>query len=225
MPFSGKTDMKYSAAVFDMDGTILNTLDDLADAANYALSANGMPVRTTDEVRHFVGNGVRKLIERAVPAGTDVSGIDKVYADFSSYYARHCADRTLPYEGIKEMLAIIRSAGMKTAVVSNKDDYAVQTLARVYFPALFDAVAGVHEGIKKKPAPDTVFEVMKRLDVTKEQCMYIGDSEVDIQTSQNAGIPCISVSWGFKSRDFLEEHGAYMIVDTVPELTDLLLGE
>jgi phosphoglycolate phosphatase len=217
--------MKYSAAIFDMDGTILNTLDDLADAANYALSANGMPVRTTDEVRCFVGNGVRKLIERAVPAGTDVSGIDKVYADFSSYYAGHCADRTQPYEGIKEMLAVIRSAGMKTAVVSNKDDYAVQTLARVYFPALFDAVAGVHEGIKKKPAPDTVFEVMKRLDVTKEQCMYIGDSEVDIQTSQNVGIPCISVSWGFKGRDFLEEHGAYMIVDMVSELTDLLLSE
>ncbi|MCK9171258.1 MAG: HAD-IIIA family hydrolase [Treponema sp.] len=217
--------MKYSAAIFDMDGTILNTLDDLADAANYALSANGMPVRTTDEVRLFVGNGVRKLIERAVPSGTDVSGIAKVYADFSSYYAAHCADRTMPYEGMHELLAVIRSAGIKTAVVSNKDDYAVQTLARVYFPALFDAVAGVHEGIKRKPAPDTVFEVMKRLNVTKEQCIYIGDSEVDIETSQNAGIPCISVSWGFKGRDFLEEHGAHIIADTVPELTDLLLRE
>lgn len=215
--------MKYSAAIFDMDGTILNTLDDLADAANYALAANGMQTRTTDEVRHFVGNGVHKLIERAVPDGTDVSGITKVYADFSSYYAGHCTDRTMPYEGMNEMLAAVRRSGIKTAVVSNKDDYAVQTLARVYFPALFDAVVGVHEGIKRKPAPDTVFEVMNRLDVTNAQCIYIGDSEVDIETSQNAGIPCISVSWGFKGRDFLEDHGAHMIVDTVPELTELLL--
>lgn len=208
-----------------MDGTILNTLDDLEGATNYALVKNNLPQRTTDEVRGFVGNGVRRLIERAVPDGTPVPVIDAVYADFSSYYEKHCADRTKPYGGMNEMLASIRAAGIKTAVVSNKDDYAVQTLARVYFPALFDAVVGVREGIKRKPAPDTVFEVMKRLGVPKEQCIYIGDSEVDIETARNAGIPCISVSWGFKGRKFLEEHDARKITDTVSGLTDLLMTE
>lgn len=216
--------MKYSAVIFDMDGTILDTLDDLADAMNYVLRLNNMPVRTTGEIRRFVGNGVRKLIERAVPEETAVSVKENVYGEFSSYYSKHCADRTKPYDGIKEMLFCVRNAGIKTAVVSNKDDYAVQTLARVYFPALFDAVVGVREGIKKKPAPDTVFEVMTRLDVTKEQCVYIGDSEVDIETAQNAGIPCISVSWGFKGRDFLEEHNALKIVDTISELENIIMN-
>jgi phosphoglycolate phosphatase len=216
--------MKYSAVIFDMDGTILDTLDDLADAMNYVLRLNNMPVRTTDEIRRFVGNGVRKLIERAVPEGTAVSVKENVYGEFSSYYSKHCADRTKPYDGIKEMLASVHNAGIKTAVVSNKDDYAVQTLARVYFPALFDAVVGVREGIKRKPAPDTVFEVMTRLGVTKEQCVYTGDSEVDIETAQNAGIPCISVSWGFKGRDFLEEHNALKIVDTISELENIIMN-
>ncbi|HAH61244.1 MAG TPA: HAD family hydrolase [Treponema sp.] len=217
--------MKYSAAIFDMDGTILNTLDDLECATNYALAENNLPQRTTDEVRGFVGNGVRRLIERAVPDGTPVSLVDAVYADFSSYYEKHCADKTKPYGGMNEMLASVRAEGIKTAVVSNKDDYAVQTLARVYFPALFDAVVGVREGIKRKPAPDTVFEVMNRLGVPKEQCIYIGDSEVDIETARNADIPCISVSWGFKGRKFLEEHDALKIADTVSGLTDLLMTE
>jgi phosphoglycolate phosphatase len=216
--------MNYKAAIFDMDGTILNTLDDLADATNRALEENSLPVRTTDEVRNFVGNGIRKLIERAVPAGTAKTVIEKVHADFSAYYAKHCADRTQSYEGIVPMLASLRAAGIKTAVVSNKDDYAVQTLARVYFPAMFDAVAGVRSGIRKKPAPDTVFEVMKRLAVEKEPCVYIGDSEVDIETAENAGIPCISVAWGFKGRPFLEEHNAQNIVDTVSRLSCMLLS-
>lgn len=216
--------MNYKAAIFDMDGTILNTLDDLADATNRALEKNSLPLRTIGEVRDFVGNGIRKLIERAVPAGTALTVIDKVNDDFSAYYAKHCADRTQPYEGIAAMLASLRSAGIKTAVVSNKDDYAVQTLARVYFPAVFDAVAGVRSGIRKKPAPDTVFEVMKRLSVEKAVCVYIGDSEVDIETAENAGIPCISVAWGFKGRPFLEEHNAQKIVDTVSQLSLELLN-
>ena len=216
--------MSYKAAIFDMDGTILNTLDDLADATNRALAENSLPVRTIDEVRNFVGNGIRKLIERAVPAGTARSVIDKVNDDFSAYYAKHCADKTMPYEGISAMLASLRTAGIKTAVVSNKDDYAVQTLARVYFPAMFDAVAGVRSGIRKKPAPDTVFEVMNRLSVEKAQCVYIGDSEVDIETAENAGIPCICVAWGFKGRTFLAEHNAQKIVDTVSQLSIELLN-
>jgi phosphoglycolate phosphatase len=216
--------MNYKAVIFDMDGTILNTLDDLADATNRALEKNSLPVRTIGEVRNFVGNGIRKLIERAVPAGTAAAVIEKVNADFSAYYAKHCADKTQPYAGIAAMLVSLRAAGIKTAVVSNKDDYAVQTLARVYFPAIFDAVAGVRRGIRKKPAPDTVFEVMKRLAVEKEQCVYVGDSEVDIETAGNAGIPCISVAWGFKGRTFLEEHNAQKIVDTVSRLSAALLS-
>jgi haloacid dehalogenase superfamily, subfamily IA, variant 3 with third motif having DD or ED/haloacid dehalogenase superfamily, subfamily IA, variant 1 with third motif having Dx(3-4)D or Dx(3-4)E len=215
--------MNYSAVVFDMDGTILNTLDDLAAATNFALEANRLPLRTTEDVRRFVGNGVRRLVERAVPGETPPSVMDAVYADFSAYYAKHCADRTKPYDGMKELLSRLRTAGIKTAVVSNKDDYAVQTLARVYFPALFDAVVGVREGIKKKPAPDTVYEVMARLAVGKEQCIYVGDSEVDIETARNAGIPCVSVSWGFKGRPFLQEHNAVTIVDTAAELSAVLM--
>lgn len=214
--------MKYSAAVFDMDGTILNTLDDLAAATNYSLAQNGLPERTTDEVRRFVGNGIQKLIERAVPAGAGNDMIVRVHEAFTSYYSHHCTDLTKPYDGISGLLSFLRAGGCRTAVVSNKDDYAVQTLARVYFPAQFDAVVGVRQGMQKKPAPDTVFEVMKQLGVAPSSCVYIGDSEVDIQTAKNAGIPCISVSWGFKGRKFLEEHDAACIADTAAELQKFL---
>lgn len=214
--------MKYEAVIFDLDGTILNTIDDLAFATNYALKANGLPERTVDEVRHFVGNGIRKLIERAVPSGSPEEMIQKVNGDFTSYYSRHCTDRTRPYDGIPELLGSLRSEGCRTAVVSNKDDYAVQTLCRVYFPSLFDVVVGVRAGISKKPSPDTVNEVMRQLGMDKSRCVYIGDSEVDIQTAGNAGIPCISVAWGFKGRRFLEENNASAIADTAGGLLSLL---
>ncbi|MBM7022322.1 HAD family hydrolase [Treponema sp. Marseille-Q4523] len=209
----------YKAVIFDMDGTILDTLDDLASSVNYALEANGLPKRTREEVRRFVGNGAVKLIRRAVPEGTEDDLFDKVFALYTSYYDVHCADATKPYDGITELLAILRSKGVKTAVVSNKPDEAVQILVETYFPHLFDAAVGTRDGIKTKPAPDSVFEIIKKIGAEKKDCVYVGDSEVDIETAKNAGIPCISVSWGFKESEFLAEHGAQKIVNNAKELS------
>ncbi len=215
--------MHYQLAIFDLDGTILNTLEDLWLSVNHALQKNEMPERTIEEVRQFVGNGIRKLMERAVPSGTESAAIDCVHAAFTAYYKVHCVDHTAPYAGITDVLKAIRKTGMQTAVVSNKADYAVQTLCEQYFPSLFDAVAGEKEGICRKPAPDAVYAVLKTLAVPKEKTVYIGDSDVDIQTAQNAGIPCISVDWGFRSKAFLTEHGAVRIVETPAELKKILL--
>ena len=157
--------MKYSLAVFDMDGTILDTLDDLTNTLNMSLERVGMPVRTKDEVRSFVGNGVGKLLERAVPVGTTAEEMDALVAVFRENYAAHCADMTRPYDGIPEAIAELRRAGMKTAVVSNKVDFAVQALAEDYFPHLFDMAVGEREGVRRKPAPDPVFAVADALGV------------------------------------------------------------
>ena len=211
--------LQYTAVIFDMDGTILDTLNDLASSVNYALEANGLPKRTREEVRRFVGNGAVKLIRRAVPEGTADTLFDKVFALYTTYYDEHCADATKPYDGIPELLALLRSKGVKTAVVSNKPDEAVRVLADTYFPHLFDAAVGTRTGIKTKPAPDSVFEIIKKIGAEKKDCVYVGDSEVDIETAKNAGIPCISVSWGFKGNEFLAEHGAQKIVDNAKELS------
>lgn len=160
--------MRYKAAIFDMDGTILNTLEDLTDSTNYALSHHGFPERTIDEVRRFVGNGIRKLIERAVPAGTDVATIDKVFDTFASYYKEHSAIKTRPYDGIHDAIAKLRAAGVKTAVVSNKADFAVQDLCVDYFPGMFDFALGEKSGIAKKPAPDMVEECLRTLGLEKK---------------------------------------------------------
>ena len=216
--------MQYQLAIFDLDGTILDTLEDLYLAVNAALREEALPERTLDEVRRFVGNGIGKLIERAVPAGAPAETVERVHAAFTAYYARHCADHTKPYEGIGQLLAALRAAGLQTAVVSNKADYAVQTLCEDYFPGLFDAVAGEREGVRRKPAPDAVNAVLAALSVPREQAVYIGDSDVDIETAQNAGMPCISVDWGFRSREFLTEHGAQCILSSPTELERALLG-
>ncbi|MCI5622449.1 MULTISPECIES: HAD family hydrolase [Anaerostipes] len=217
--------MKYKLAIFDMDGTILNTLEDLCDATNYALSQSDYPARTIDEVRRFVGNGIRKLIERAVPTGTEEPEIEKVHEDFTKYYKVHCADKTKPYDGIMKLLEKLRAAGCQTAVVSNKADYAVQELCEQYFQGMFDAAAGEKEGIAKKPAPDSVNAVMKKLGTTKEHAVYIGDSEVDIETAKNAGLDCIVVEWGFRDREYLEEKGGKTFVTRPEEIKERILGD
>lgn len=216
---------KYTLAIFDLDGTILNTLDDLAASVNAALAACTLPLRSTDEVCSFVGNGIRKLIERSVPEGTPITVTDDVFVRFKEHYALHCADRTAPYDGICAVLEVLRSEGIKTAVVSNKADFAVQELCSRYFEGLFDAVVGEREGIKIKPAPDSVNEVLGRLGVSQEDAVYIGDSDVDIQTAQNAHMDCIAVSWGFRGREFLHEHGAPCIAEYPEQLSALILGE
>ena len=213
------------AAVFDLDGTILDTLDDLSDSLAAVLRRAGLPERTREETRRFVGNGIRLLIERAVPEGTEQNKTDAVYADFLSYYGAHCAEKTAPYPGIAEMLRALRSAGIRTAVVSNKADGPVKTLVARYFPALFDAAVGEREGIRRKPAPDALFEVIRLLGVSPDGTVYVGDSDVDIETAKNAGIPCLSVAWGFRSRDFLFRHGATVLIERPEELTALLLDK
>ena len=216
--------MAYKLAIFDLDGTILDTLEDLADATNYALGKHGYPGRTIKEVRRFVGNGIRKLIERAVPAGLAKEEIDRVHETFSAYYQQHCADKTRPYEGVLPLLERLRAAGCLTAVVSNKADTAVQPLCQRYYNGLFDYAVGERAGIRRKPAPDSVQEVLRRLQVNPEEAVYIGDSEVDIQTAENAGLDSIIVTWGFRDRAYLESQGGRRFVDRPEEIEQIING-
>ncbi|MBQ3482881.1 MAG: HAD-IA family hydrolase [Clostridia bacterium] len=218
--------MSYALAIFDLDGTVLDTLDDLADATNAALARAELPVRTRDEVRAFVGNGIRALVERAVPHGTPSAVTDTVFASFREYYAAHCADRTAPYAGVPELVATLRAAGCRTAVLSNKADFAVQELCHRYFEGLFDVVAGEREsaGIPKKPAPDGVYAICKELDIPLSCAVYIGDSEVDVATAQNAGLDAILVDWGFRTAAQLRAAGAQRIVCDAAALADAVLA-
>ena len=216
----------YETVVFDLDGTLLNTLEDLHLSTNAALAANGMPERSLEEVRRFVGNGIRKLISRAVPAGTDPAAQEAVYDSFRAHYAAHCEDHTGPYPGIPEMLAHLRAAGVRLAVVSNKGDFAVQELIARQFPGAFDAVLGECEerGIRKKPAPDMVNAALERMGADRAGMAYVGDSEVDVQTAANVGCPCVTCSWGFRTHEELLAAGATTFVDTPAELERVLLG-
>lgn len=207
-----------NAAVFDMDGTILNTLDDLMDSTNFALKNNGLKERSLEEIRFFVGNGIQKLIERAVPQGTSKEVFEKVFADFKSHYKIHCADKTSYYDGIPSVIQTLRKMGVKTAVVSNKADFAVQELVEVYFKGLFDVALGEKTGVSKKPSPDMVNAALSVLGVEKETAFYIGDSDVDFETAKNSSLDFIGVSWGFRGRKFLENLGAKNIIDSPEEL-------
>ena len=208
----------YDTYVFDLDGTLLSTLGDLAASCNHALRANGMPERTIDEVRRFVGNGVKKLMERAIPGGLDNPLFEKTFDDFRQHYMHHNLDTTCPYPGVMEMLESLRSRGKKVAVVSNKFYAATQALCKHFFGDLVDVAIGEREGIRKKPAPDTVNEALAQMNVGKERAVYIGDSDVDIMTANNCGMPCISVLWGFRDYYFLVEHGATIFVTSPLQL-------
>lgn len=214
--------MKYKLVIFDLDGTILDTLEDLSISLNHALSVNGFPERTYDEARRFVGNGIRKLIERAVPENTSAEDTDKVYNDFHRHYSEHSADHTRPYDGINDLLERLKKNGIITAVVSNKADYAVQDLCKKYFNGLFDYIAGEKSGVRRKPYPDAVIAVLEKFGVSGDQAVYIGDSEVDILTAANACIDSVIVDWGFRDREMLEENGASLIVSTIGELENSL---
>lgn len=210
----------YKAFVFDLDGTLLDTLDDLTDAVNAAMQAVGLPLRTKAEVCSFVGNGIAKLIERAVGEHTEKA--QEALAFFKEYYALHCADKTQPYEGIVPLLQALKDRGLKTAVVSNKADFAVKALAKQYFDGLLAEAVGENEsaGIRKKPAPDSLLAVMARLGVTAQETLYIGDSEVDIQTAKNAGVACACVTWGFRDKAFLQANGGRFFVGKPKELLE-----
>ena len=213
-------------AIFDLDGTLLDTLDDLTDSMNYILGKHNFPLRTRDEVRNFVGNGVRKLVERAVSPEykADDEFIDKFYDDFSLYYNSHSDIKTAPYPGTLGMLDKLLHSGFDIAIVSNKIDSAVKSLSAKFFGERIKSARGEKPSIRHKPEPDMVFMAMEEMGADKENSIYIGDSEVDIQTAKNSGIPCISVPWGFKDRKFLEDSGAMAIVESMEELGERLVN-
>lgn len=212
--------MQKKIFIFDMDGTLLNTLEDLMISTNYALSQFNYPTHTIEEIRFFVGNGVAKLIERAIPDGLNNPNYEKCLEIFKKHYAKNMYNHTSAYVGIPELLKDLKDKGIKTVVVSNKFDLAVKELSNKYFGDLIDIAIGENEqaGIKKKPAPDTVFEVLNLMNLKSEDAIYIGDSDVDIMTAKNSNMPCISVTWGFRDREFLIKNDATIIVDKPEEI-------
>ena len=218
--------MKYSLAIFDMDGTILNTLDDMTDSLNEILTKYNLPLHTVDEVRFMVGNGIPKLIERAIPDGRSNSQYEKILADFIAYYEEHCAIKTAPYDGVVDCIKTLRAAGIKIAVNTNKVEPAAIALCDDYFPGLFDIISGSRPGMPPKPAPDGIYEILSRAGMDGksdgQRAVFIGDSDVDMQTGMNAGLDVIGVDWGFRGRKFLEEHGAKVIMMKAAELAEHL---
>lgn len=214
--------MKYDAIIWDMDGTLLYTLDDLRTSVNYVLRKYQLPERTLDQIRQSVGNGVVKLVELSVPGGAEHPQFAQMMADFTAHYEKHCTDHTRPYDGILPVLRRFHNQGIKMAVVSNKPEYGVAALSKVYFEDLLDVCMGVSESVRRKPAPDMVWLAIEKLGVSKDRCVYIGDSDVDFATAKNSGLDCISVLWGFKDEAFLRECGADTFAKTPEELTELV---
>lgn len=212
---------EFDTYIFDLDGTLLSTLNDLATSTNYALRWAGMPERTIEEIRMFVGNGVKLLMERAIPNGINNPKFEETYAKFREHYLEHNLDTTSPYDGIPELLRELKRRGKKLAIVSNKFYAATQDLAKHFFPDTIKVAIGERETIRKKPAPDTVLEALRQLGASKEGAVYIGDSDVDIMTAKNCGLPCISVLWGFRDKDFLIQHGGTIFVNKPSDI----LGE
>ena len=208
----------FDTYIFDLDGTLLDTIEDLAIAVNYSLEKNNYPLRTLEEVSSFVGNGVFKLMERAI----GVKGVDvaKPLDDFLTYYRAHSAVKTKPYDGIIEVLQELKKSGKKTAIVSNKIDCATKELAKIYFDGLIDVALGENEagGIRKKPAREAIDLALKELNADASSAVYVGDSEVDIQTAKNAGMTCISVTWGLREENFLKESGGGIFAHSPKEI-------
>lgn len=212
----------YDTVVFDLDGTLLDTLEDLCASTNYALSRNGYPGRTLEEIRRFVGNGIQKLIERALPEGVTAEEFDAVFADFKEHYQIHCNDRTGPYDGILPLLRELKRRGCKTGIASNKIKSAVLKLADIYFEGLIDRAAGVADGILPKPDSGMVTALLKELGSEAENTLYVGDSQVDVQTAANAGLDSVAVLWGFRDRAELAEAGAVRFIENPAELLKYL---
>lgn len=213
--------MKH-AVIFDLDGTLLNTLGDLRAATNHALEVRGLPPHSMEEIRQFIGNGIRLLICRAMPEGTPEAEIDAALDDFKAYYAAHIHDRTVPYDGIPQLLTELRKRGVKVAVLSNKIDSASQQLIEYFFPGKTDVVFGEHVGVPRKPDPTSCRMVMQQLGVQPEQVLYVGDSGTDMQTAKNAGLYAVGVTWGFRSKEVLLEYGADILVHRPEQILQIL---
>ena len=212
----------YDTVIFDLDGTLLNTLEDLADAVNFVMRANQYPERTIEEVRHFVGNGIRRLMEQAVPEHVIGEEFERVFEEFKKYYTEHCQNKTCAYEGIMPLLGCLYEKGYAMAIVSNKNHAAVCELNDIYFKEYITVAIGQKDGIRKKPAPDTVIQAIKELGKDKEKAIYVGDSEVDFATAKNSGMDCVLVTWGFRTVEELAEFSPTAFIDKPEELLGVL---
>lgn len=217
-----KMSQEITTLVFDMDGTVLNTLDDLTLSMNYVLDKFGYSGHTVEEYRLFFGNGVKEALRLALPKDVSSDVIEKMLPIYKEHYDAHCLDKTRPYDGIVEVMKELKSRGYKMAIVSNKIDSAVKELNERFFADSVDIAIGEKEGIKRKPAPDMVETALKELGSTKEESVYIGDSEVDFMTAKNSELPCISVLWGFRDKDYLIEQGAYCFAETPQDIIKIL---
>ena len=216
--------MKYKAVLFDLDGTVMDTIEDLNDAVNFTLREFGLPEITRTETMRYVGNGARRLMEQSVPAGTDPVLFETILGYYVNYYQEHCMVKTGPYPGIPALLEQLHAAGLRQVIISNKPDAATKEIAERFFPGIMESVVGEREGLRRKPWPDMVFAAIETLGLTGEECVLIGDSEVDITTAKNAGVDCISVLWGFREEVLLRNAGAKTLVRTPEELAGILLA-
>jgi len=214
--------MKYDTIIFDLDGTLLNTLEDLHDSLNAVLFQEGYKIRTLKEVRCFVGNGIRKLIARSLPDNCDDNEINRITEIFQLHYKNNMLNKTRPYDGIINLLTYLKENDFKTAIVSNKFDSAVKTLAKIYFDGMITVAIGETDKIRRKPAPDSIFSAVNQLASSLDKTIMVGDSETDVLTAKNAGIACVGVTWGFRDRLVLENHGADYIIDTPSELMEIV---
>ena len=214
--------MAIKTVIFDLDGTLLYSLEDLKDSVNFVMKKHGFREYTIDEVREAIGNGVRLLMERILPKDIDKNLFEECLSEFKENYSKNMYNKTKPYDGVLDMLKALREEGYKIAVLSNKFDSAVKELSSKYFGELVDLAVGQKEGVKEKPSPLGIQEIAKELDTDIETCIMVGDSEVDIQTANNAGIDCISVTWGYKNIDFLYDNGATKLVYTPEDILELL---
>ena len=216
---------KYDTVIFDLDGTLLNTLEDLADAVNFVMRKNHYPQRTLDEVRRFVGNGIRRLMELAVPEHVSETEFEQVFEEFKSYYTEHCQIKTCAYKGIMQLLEALYEKGYAMAIVSNKNHAAVCELNEIYFKEYIEVAIGQKDGIRKKPAPDTVVQALKEPGKSKERAIYVGDSEVDFATAENSGMDCVLVTWGFRTLEELKECSPASMIDQAEQLLEVLESE
>lgn len=208
----------YKAVIFDLDGTLLDTLEDLADAVNYTMKKFGFPERSLDEVRAFVGNGAKRLIGQSAPDSTDTATLEECLGEFKAFYFANSKVKTKPYDGIISLLETLKANGYKTAVVTNKPDDAAKETVKHFFGELIDFTVGQIDGVPQKPEPDCVYTALEKLGVSKGEAVFAGDSDVDCITALNAGLDCIGVTWGFRSREVLEENGARYITDKVDDV-------